>query len=175
MTKHIVGLIIFTLIVGTSAIIAGLFGYVTTSEKTSVQTYNEDYRSYKKKRKKRCRKHRKPRPKEVSAMVSQAVFDETNKNLTTEIAFENFFESEGEIDLHFFVQDGFGIQYLKRETIKVSSYENVYENSFGWLNRLESRENLYVVAKFKPDVESDYSMEFFDGKNATPVLVKAAE
>lgn len=51
MTKHIVGLIIFTLIVGTSAILAGLFSYGTSTKSFTTTNYSDSYRVYKKKKK----------------------------------------------------------------------------------------------------------------------------
>lgn len=60
MIKHIVGIVLFTFIVGTSAAIACLFGVVT--ERTNSVSEHKSYRVYKdKKRKKRCRKKRKRR------------------------------------------------------------------------------------------------------------------
>lgn len=169
MTKHIVGLLIFTLIVGTSAVIAGLFGYASAPEADSV-TVSETYRVYKKKkRKKRCRKKR-PRPREVAATVVQATFDESGRTLTTEVVLGT--PETADLELHFFVSDAYGTQYLKKETIVISSSETLYENSFGWLDRLESKENLYVVARPRPASRGwDYPPEF-DAALAVPVLVR---
>ena len=173
MTKHIVGLIIFTLIVGTGAVIAGLFSSVTAPDADSVTVY-KDSGVYKKKRKKRCRKKRKPRPREISATVLQATFDQAAKKLTTEI-FVNDTDVEGDLELHFFVRDAYGTQYLKKETIAVSSEENLYENSFGWLNRLESKKNLYIVPQVKDSSSRwDYQPRF-DAEKATPVLIMATD
>jgi hypothetical protein len=172
MTKHIVGLIIFTLIVGTSAVIAGIFSYITTKPNVDTVTVYEDSGVYK--RKKRCRKKRKPRPREISATVLQATFDAAGKKLTTEI-FVSETDVESDLELHFFVKDAYGTQYLKKETITVSSEENLYENSFGWLNRLESKENLYIVAKVKRAYSRwDYQPRF-DAEKATPVLILATD
>jgi len=178
MTKHIVGLIIFTLIVGTSAIIAGIFGYMTTPGADSVSVsdnllYRIESRRHRCGRKRR--KPRKPRPREISATVTQATFDEASRTLTTAIDFSDSDLFDGDLELHFFVKDAYGTQYLKKETISVSDAKSVYENTFGWLNRLESRENLYVIAQVKSsDDRSDYQPSFDSGK-ATPVLIKVAE
>jgi hypothetical protein len=58
---------------------------------------------------------------------------------------------------------------LKKETISASSAIKIYENSFAWLNRLESRENLYVIPKVRISRRDwDYQPRF-DASKATPV------
>ncbi len=175
MTKHIVGLIIFTLIVGTSVVIAGLFGYSSAPDTYTFTEHHDNHRVFKKKkRKKRCRKkRRKHRTENIEAKISQAVFDKNTNQLTTNLVLTDDV-IYGDVDLHFFVKDEFGTQYLKKETISVSS-NGVYENSFAWLNRLESRENLYVIPKFKVSRRSwDYQPRF-DVSKATPVTLLTAE
>ena len=175
MTKHIVGIILFTFIVGTSAVVAGLFDVVTSKAKSVV--VKENYRVYKKKkRKKRCRrKRRKPHRVNVEANVAQAVYDKKLNQLTTSLVFSRNLKRSVEVDLHFFVKDEFGTQYLKKETLYASNSNNTYENSFTWFNRLESKENLYVMAKVRNSREKwDYQPGFIPSK-ATPVLLKSVQ
>ncbi len=171
MTKHIIGLIIFSFIVGTSAIIAGLFSYNPVPETYTLTTYKDSYKVYKKKkRKKRCRKRR-PQPKEVSAEISQAVFDEKTNQLTTEISFKNYSDSNGQLNLYFFSKDVYGTQYLKQEKIYVTEERSVYRNSFDWLTRLEFKGNLYVIPVLQTDSDSVNWVKF-DDSIAQPILIQ---
>ena len=175
MTKHIVGLIIFTLIVGTSVVVASLFGASHAPKTYNCDKYNVKHKVYKKKKRKKKRRHEKRHKRgHYAANMTQAIFDKGSNQLTTSLDFKN--ESfEGVVDFHFFVKDEFGTQYLKKETIKASSTQSVYENSFSWLNRLESRENLYVMPiAIYSNRNLDYQPRF-DVSRATPVLLKMAE
>jgi hypothetical protein len=171
MTKHIVGIILFSLIVGTSVVVAGFFNVLTTD--TNSVTIKENYRVYKKKkRKKRCRKKRRPREDNFQANISQAVFDKKTNQLTTSWTFQRGSNGSRDLDLHFYVKDEFGTQYLKKETITVNADQNIYENSFDWLNRLESRNNLYIVPKISKSNDNWDYRPGINSSNSVPVLLK---
>lgn len=173
MTKHIVGLILFTFIVGTAAVVSGLFGNTPTPKKYTVVKSNDKYRVYKKKkRKKRCRKKRRHHHPKLEATVSQALFDNSSNKFITSIKFKNNRYSERDVDLHFFVKDRHGERYIKTETIAVSTYQKQYVNSFKWMKNFGSRENLYVVPTAKTLNDGWTIPPSFNVNKATPVILK---
>lgn len=174
MTKHIVGLILFTFIVGTAAIVSGLFGNTPISKKYTVVKINDKYRVYKKKkRKKRCRKKRRHHhsPK-LEATVTQALFDNSSNKFITNLKFKNDRYFERDVDLHFFVKDRHGERYIKTETIVASSGKQQYVNSFKWMKNFGSRENLYVIPTAKTLKDGWTIPPSFNVDKATPVILK---
>ncbi|MEZ5425217.1 MAG: hypothetical protein R2747_03025 [Pyrinomonadaceae bacterium] len=162
MTKHIVGIIIFSFIVGTSAVIGSLFYTVPGPDSVSV-TETDNY-VYKKKKKRRCRrKKRRPRQElngEATIKIQQAVFNQATRKLDTRILLEREDDSTEAVDvaLHFFVSDKYSTRHLATEFISVSPQlfgatekGQRFSNSFSWLTDLQTRENLYVM----PEVVGD--------------------
>ncbi len=185
MNKHIIGLIIFSFIVGMSAIIASFFVPMPQMPKLDSVKVSEAndyiYRGTKSCKKKK----RKPRIKNydilASAKVSQAVFDIEKKRLNTEFTIERADDSTETVNiaLHFFVNDGYAIQHIKTEYVTLTPNFDIGDkaitqnkSSFRWLNKLESRENLYVIPEVVKDNYS-YSKQppFFDASEATAVLL----
>lgn len=185
MNKHIIGLIIFSFIVGMSAIIAALFVPMPQMPKLDSVKVSEsnDYiyrgNTYCKKKK------RKPRPKDyselASAKVSQAVFDLNKKQLDTQFTIERGDDSTEtvKVALHFFVNDRFGVQHIKTEFVTLTPNFDIGDkaittktSSFKWLNNLESRENLYVIAEVVTDSYNyKHYAPVFDSYEATAVLL----
>jgi hypothetical protein len=168
MTKHIAGIILFTFIVGSSAVIAGLFYQVPDA---NVITVRENYTVYKtKKRKRRCRKQR-PRNENAGVNLSAAIFNSDSNRLTTFVNYENESDSYSEVDLNFFVNDKYGIRFLKTERIYVSPDANKNTKIMDWMGRLDSRENIYVIPQIHNDEYDKWSSPTFDEYKAIPVLL----
>ncbi len=184
MNKHIIGLIIFSFIVGMSAIIAGFFAPMPQMPKIDSVRVSEA-NDYIYRGGKSCRqKKRKPRLQNydilASAKISQAVFNLNKRQLDTEFTVERGNDSTENVNvaLHFFVNDGFAVQHIKTEYVTLTPNFDMGDNaitskttSFRWLNNLESRENLYVISEV---VEKAYSYSnqppFFDASEAAAVL-----
>lgn len=83
------------------------------------------------------------------------------------------------IALHFFVKNGRTTQYLATETITVvpdfDSRGNATDDvtaSFKWLNNFEQRNNLYVIAEPSSNYNKSKDLEpIFDESKATSVLL----
>lgn len=174
MTKHIIGLLLFSLIVGTSAGVAGFFN--TAPERVKSFTIKGDYAVYKRrKRRRRCRRRR-PRSAEAAALkISNAMFNMETGILTVLPVkrYEDGKESRSVI-YHFFSKDQFGARRVRSERVWIkqnSSFNSSYiRKRFGWLARPISRENLYLI------VESSNSLNWreapkFDERAAVPIIV----
>lgn len=185
MNKHIIGLIVFSFIVGMSAVIASFFIPMPQMPKLDSVRVSESndyiYRGSTSCKKKK----RKPRPKNQSALadskVSQAVFDFNKKQLDTELTIERADDATETVNiaLHFFVNDQFGVQHIATEFVKVSPNFDIGDkavvrktSSFKWLNNLESHENLYVISEAVNNYDADYHQSpTFDAFEATAVLI----
>lgn len=151
MTKHIVGLVLFSFIVGTSAFVAGLVYGPSESAVTEAKKSLEmsvDKRK-KRKRKKRCHPHRRTNDYIGSATVTGAVYDANARMLTTTFSFSRGVPENFDLDLHFYVRDNYGTRYLTTETLSASSWTSNYENPFGWIDRFEQTEDLYIIPRVK--------------------------
>lgn len=184
MNKHIIGLIVFSFIVGMSAIVAAFFVRMPPIPEVAPVKVSESNEYVYRGRTSCKKKKRKPRPKSsdlASAKVSQAVFDLNKKYLNTEFIIERATDSTENINvaLHFFVNDSFGAQHIATEFVTLTPNFDIGDkamtsklSSFNWLSNLESRENLYVMAEV---VDTNYSYEklppVFDSYEATAVLV----
>lgn len=166
MTKHLAGIILFTFIVGSIAVIAGLFYPVPEAK---IITVRENFTVYKKKRIRRCLKRR-PHTEKSSVNLSAAIFDSSANRLTTIIDFKDDRNSDGEVDLNFFVNDKYGIRFLKTERIYVSSPVHRYTKILDWMGRLDSRENLYVIPQIHNEENDKWSSPVFNSYEAIPVL-----
>jgi hypothetical protein len=185
MNKHIVGFILFNLIVGTSIIIAAFFYQIPKYESVYVtpvtsETYTRS-----------CWKgNKRYANKMTSAKVTQAVFDSKTQELKTELFVQSNKKifKDIKVVLHFFMKDGDSTRYLgtdnltdqemtvkgsydmsERRTTKATFLVN---SSYDWLDDLKSRENLYVVPQIIPNAPlyEDYK-PVFDELNATPVTL----
>lgn len=185
MNKHIIGLIIFSFIVGMSAIIASFFVPMPQMPKIDSVSVSES-NDYVYRGSTSCKKKkRKPRPKDYSEMasakVSQAVFDLNKKQLDTQFTIERADDSTEtvKVALHFFVNDRFTVQHIKTEFVTLTPNFDMGDkamttkiSSFRWLNNLESRENLYVIAEVVTDSYNHKNYApVFDSYEATAVLL----
>lgn len=185
MNKHIIGVIIFSFIVGTSAIVASFFVKIPPLPTVEpVAGFNDFvYRS-----EKNCKgKKRKHRPKSydqsASVKVTQAVFDAKLKRLDTQLMIERSDESTESVDvvLQFFVSDDFGVQHIAEEYVTLNPNFDMGDvavtknnSSFKWLNNLQSMSNLYVIARATNGKRDVYNPVEFDSSTATAVLLKPA-
>ncbi len=158
MIKHIAGIVLFSFIVGSSAVIAGLF-YEVPEAKTI--TIRESYSVFKKKkRKKRCR-NRRSSIENASVNLHFAKFDVDRENgFSAIIDYQNNWKSNGVVDLHFFVNDKYGTRFLKTERIYVATGIDDYSKKMDWMGRLDSRENLYIIPEVHNAYEKWTSPEF---------------
>jgi hypothetical protein len=112
--------------------------------------------------------------------VKQAVFDLQTKQFNWELTVPDIDEP---VALHFFSNDEKGARYITSERIHSKFSHNgflKFSNSYVWLNKRKSFENLYVIAQFDSEMKNrseNYqinSNEFqpkFDAAKATPVTV----
>lgn len=182
MNKHLFGLIIFSFIVGTSAVIAGMFVKLPPIPTLSPVSETENYEVYR--GRKHCKhKKRKPRPKaeteSATVQAVQAVYDLESKELKTQLMVERFDETSEKFNvaLHFFVNDGFAVQHIATEFVSVrpnfdmgDTASAISTSTFRWLENLESRENLYVIAKITDYSPDRLSFPAFNAAEAQPVV-----
>ncbi len=174
MKKHIFGLALFSFIVSASAIVYAFFNVpeiVQVSEVFTTPQYISTERTY-------CDKKKKV--KNNSIQVKQAVLDLQTQQFNWELATP---ERNELIDLHFFSKEANGTRYITTEQINNKfAYNGVLKisDSYRWLNKRASYENLYVVAQFDSDA-TNYSENYqvygnkfqpkFDATQATAVTV----
>lgn len=123
-------------------------------------------------------------PELASVKVTQAYLNQRTNQLNTDflIKRENPQTDYVGISLHFFVKNGRTTQYLATETINVKpdfdadgKANHDVLSSFQWLDDLENRDNLYVIAESSVNFRQSKNPEpKFDGTNATPVLLMKA-
>ncbi len=183
MKKHIVGIVIFSFIVGVTAIIASFFVKMPTIPALDPVFESTDYiyRGDRDCKRKKKRRHRKSVDQSVSLKVTQALFDARSKRLDTQFAIERSSENTETVNvvLQFFVYDEFGVQHIANEFISLNPNFDMGDvavskntSSFKWLNNLESRENLYVMARaINGSLHHNNSVDF-DPSEATAVLLK---
>ncbi len=184
MNKHIVGFILFNLIVGTSIIIAAFFYQIPKYESVVVtpvtsETYTRS-----------CWKSNKRYENNLtSAKVTQAVFDSKTQKLKTELFIKSRQNSFTDIKvaLHFFVKDSNSTRYLAtedltREEMNMRSISGITErriaeasflvtSDYQWVGDLKSRDNLYVMPEVvNAGMNRDYTPVFYE-VNATPVTL----
>ncbi|MEZ5347023.1 MAG: hypothetical protein R2681_15855 [Pyrinomonadaceae bacterium] len=171
MTKHIAGILLFSFIVGISAVVAGLF-YVAPQKTNYFSSYSDgEYCKRKKKRRHRHRKPRKPRLENVGPanfMVTDAVFDKNTGYLTTYHYVKDVqsLPERKAFVYHFFVKDEAGTQYLRSERVWTGLGSPRLVSSFDWLSELDKSQNVYVMSGFS------MSEPEFNSSLAVPVLIK---
>ncbi|REJ78200.1 MAG: hypothetical protein DWQ47_17840 [Acidobacteria bacterium] len=162
MTKHIIGFIVFSLIVGTSALVAGLFmgasngtGFSSRNYDASFGSPDDNYLSKRKKRKKCRKKRRHPHPhgfdsgRSAQASVVTAVYDVHSGRLKTSFDFTRGTPEDFDLELQFFVKDEYGRRYIKTETIEGSRWTQNYEDDYDWMDRFEQIDKLWMTARIK--------------------------
>jgi len=178
MIKHIVGFIIFTFVIGTSALIAALFNPVQQNV-SSVRVSN-DYTVYKSR--KRCRKKKKRKPKRPRILLNQfeywdaqAVYDAKSNLLTTANVGDNpEFETDSDRFLvyHIYAKNQAGARHLT--SVQVNS-GFASSSKITWVDssrQLAGNENLYLIPQFKNRRYSSDEAPTFNEHLAIPVLIK---
>jgi hypothetical protein len=179
MKKHVLGLGLFSFIVITAVFVYSIFN-VTHVEEVFVIKNIEPYESYPMPNS--CWKMKQAsKGTSVSKLaVKQAVFDLQTKQFNWELTVPDIDEP---VALHFFSNDEKGARYITSERIHSKFSHNgflKFSNSYVWLNKRKSFENLYVIAQFDSEMKNrseNYqinSNEFqpkFDAAKATPVTV----
>ena len=181
MTKHIVGLVLFTFIIGTSAVIAGLFGDTPKNMNSFVIGDSHKVYKRKKRRKRRCRKRRE-RPhffqkRLISTGITQAVFDANTGLLTTSHAVKaaNRGAKRGYLVYHFYVKNEFGTKHVRSERVLRAFKSSNMMSGFRWLNNQRSKDNLYIISEYKRFRHGWREPLEFDESRAIPILIKGID
>ena len=174
MIKHIAGFIIFTFVIGTSALIAALLNPVQqTVRSVKVSRGYDHYSSRKRCKKKRKRKRRKARFTRLRSMaLTQAVYDSKNDIFETSLDVRGISpRRSGSIYFHFYVKDESGIEHLGSERVATRLRARNVVKTIDWLKYVESFDNVYVMAEFR-NRRSSGQVPVFDASKAVPVLTK---
>jgi hypothetical protein len=177
MSKHIFGFILFSLIVGISAIIYGFFALPSPLVLPVYVFENQP------EKRKSCRKETYSRVERasVNAKVVQAVFNSNTNQLDIDLILErkNSLTDYATVSLHFFAKDGAETRYLRTEKVNLTPNNKMMHSiteSYDWLDDLKSRGNLYVVPQTIGDGESyQRLMPRFDETNAMPITLVGQE
>ncbi len=176
--KHIIGLALFSFIVSAAAVVYALFNVpeiVPVYEIVLTPQYVPAQRTH-------CKM--KKNTKINSIEVRQAVLDLQTKQFNWELSAPDVDEP---IALHFFSKDNRGTRYIASEQVADTFSRNGvlrFSDSYEWLNKRKSYENLYVIAQFASEAEN-YSENYqvydnkfqpkFDAAKATAVTVDYGE
>lgn len=179
MIKHIVGFVIFSFIIGTSALIAAIFSPAERIvKKVRISRSYDHYSSRKhcKKRKKKKRKrHRVYSGQENRGSLVQAVFDTGKKTLRIERDSGVYDTEKGKLRaLHFYFVEESGAKHVLSRPIPISSGVRMSTGWYESLADLVPHGNLYVM-----ETHGDYSEKWnnapvFDMNKAVPVLIKTS-
>ena len=143
MKKHIIGLALFSFIDSAAAVIYALFPVPEIAPVSEVITVSVPQYNVKRSCRMKLKMNKIP-----SIEVRQAVLDLQTRQFNWELATPDIDEP---IALHFFSNDDKGTRYITTEQINNKFSHNgilKFSNSYGWLNKRKSYENLYVIAQF---------------------------
>jgi hypothetical protein len=183
MKKHVLGLGLFSFIVITAGFIYSMFSAANVEEVFVIKNI-EPYESYPMPNSCWKMKHASKETNVGKLTVKQAVFDLQTKQFNWELTAPDIDEP---IALHFFSNDENGARYITSERIHNKFAHNgflKFSNSYSWLNKRKSFENLYVIAQFDSEMKnqsenyqvhgSDFQPKF-DAARATAVTVDYGE
>lgn len=175
MTKHIIGSILFSFIVGVSGFLALIFGELPQPEKTTfINIPRVESKS-------RCHKknygyYDSSKP---SISVVQAVFNQRTGLLDTNLVIKREDSSIKNVTfaLHFFAKDANQTRYLTSESYFLKpdfegrniASQSLPSRSYRWFDDLSFGENVYVIADTEKYGSSD-SVPVFDESKATAVI-----
>ena len=163
MRKHIIGLVIFSFIVGAAAVVYAIFNVPEIIPVFAPQ-YAPVERTH-------CKMRREIKEPEINSIeVEQATINLRTKEFNWEIIAP---ETDAAIKLHFFSKGNYGTKYLiSSPVINFSHTGSLRINkSFRFLYDRESYENLYVIGEFYSEskVYNETNPPEFDIKKATAV------
>lgn len=184
MNQNVFGVILFSFIVGTAIFISEYFVTLPTPPAVFERqvTVNNKYSCSHQKRTSYGNPVTPTTPDGMANVkVTQAVLNQLTNQLNTDFQIKRESpqtEAVG-IALHFFVKNGRTTEYLATESITIKP--NFDEKGkaahdvispFQWLDDLNQRDNLYVIAEPTPNFRNSKSPEpIFDGTKAIPVLL----
>lgn len=172
MAKHIVGLILFSFIVGTSAVVAGLFASAPERSRSFSSSKYFSINKRKKRRRRCCCRKRRRRMENVSVTITNAEYDLVGHRLATTVSFGEGAPGKADLDLHFYVRDEHGTRYLKTETVPASTWTQRYVNRFPWLERFGEKRDLYIIPQLKTLNNGWTTPPAFDVVRAAPVRLR---
>jgi len=180
MNQNVFGVILFSFIVGLTVLVSAFFVPLPTPPAVYERPVTVK-NTYSCSRQTRAAVHQSAPAGISSVKVTQAVLNQLTNQLNTEflVKRENQQTEDVRVALHFFVKNGRTTQYLATETINVKPEfdENGKANhdvlsSFKWLDDLEQRDNLYVIAESQLNYNRNKNVEpVFNAANATSVLL----
>lgn len=187
MIKHIVGFVLFSFIVGTSAFVYGLFYSSPDPVFVEVKDFTQwRYSTSKKKRKKRkCPPHRHPhfldQTREAvggpDIRIQEAAYVAESGDLRLRVSALEMPETG--IDLHFYAVDEFGERFIKTESVPAPPASGALEvYRFRWLQNFQQKDKLFIIAEASPGGDGLYAPPPFSQSWAAAVSVvtaKAAE
>ena len=167
MRKHVLGLAVFSFIVGATAFVyAMFFGVMPITPVIETEDVSASPAV-----KTSCWKMK--RESEIDSLkINQAVYNLQSKEFSWDIATPR---SDQMLALHFFSKDERGTRYIKTETINARMAQRGvlrFNNTYQWMNKLKSLDNLYVVAEFYSDTARHPQ---FDAAHATAVTFNHGE
>lgn len=172
MKKHIIGLAVFSFIVSAAAIVYTVFNVPKITEIPS--DYYHDVSIYK--------TPTTERSKLKPQIIKQAVFDLRLKivhiTLNSNELYENDYQNKT-VRFDFFTKNAEGVKFIASEKETYIPQSKFYGEEFdklislqcNWLRRLNSRDNLYVIAKVSSDTFNSEESPVFDSQSATPVTL----
>ena len=163
MKKHIVGFAVFSFIVGLTIFIYENFNAI--EQKDAVSYSNK--KSFSKQRGEIFEANL------DSPKVAQAVLNLKEKVFYWRLATP---VKDAPVMLHFFIKDENGTRFIASEqgvSSALKSKEFSFQHSWTWLGKIDSYNNLYVIAEFVSPEEfySKNSRLKFNALNATPVSI----
>jgi hypothetical protein len=184
MNQNVFGVILFSFIVGTAIFASEFFVTLPTLPAVYERPATTAKNHYSCSRQSRV-VYRDAPAELASVKVTQAYLNQRTNQLNTDflIKRENPNTQSVGISLHLFVKNGRTTQYLATETINVKpdfdadgKANHDVLSSFQWLDDLENRDNLYVIAESSVNFRQSKTPEpKFDSTNATPVLLMKAK
>jgi hypothetical protein len=181
MKKHIVGFILFCFVVGVAVFTSGVWRIFSEYEKVVPKREEDSYSKIK------------PILTETEATVGaidkksptvrQAVFNLNTKQVNLELLFRDRVSTSESIHvkLSYFRNDSKGARFITSEVVSLLPesfyYRNkdataVFTSSYEWLDKLDSYENLYVVAEFTGKYSSaEKTTPKFDAGFAKEILL----
>lgn len=167
MAKHIIGLILFSLIVGVSVFVAGV-----TNSSSSVDVA-KSYRLIAKKKKKRKKKRRCRHRQSEKVTLNQISFSRNSELLSAsfdETGRAFGYKDAQVVQIHFFAKDQHGSRFLKTEYLSYEGDGIESSKETPWLTRIDRGQNIYVMAEAAQNSRFTTQPDF-DSSVAVPLLI----